>query len=475
MKMLVFGTGRFYLNRKGDIEKYNKCDYIIGFVDNRANTVKSFEGKPVYLPVEIIGKEWDAIVIMSAHYLEMREQLLSLGISTDKIMCWEAYYARLRGDETLTFVSDAQAACDKLRILLVAIPVGFDGSSMAICYTATELSLRGHAVTLLVSDCNDSLKDKLLSCGVNVKINRALCFLQKERYKEFCDYDVAIVNVHSNIRVACELSNHIPTLWWLHEFGKKYGELYIRDQAMFYDYGVKEQLLKIRIAAVSNWAADVFQKYHSYQVDTIMPLGIPDKSSNKHKACFKDKVSFAVIGGVWELKGQDLLIDAISILPDTIKSKTICYIIGSCDGKDKYTEDVKEKAAKLTNIVFTGVLQREPLQEKMDEIDVIVCPSREETLSIAIIEGMMNGKICITTDATGIAEYIEDGVSGFIVRSDDVNSLAEKIKYIICNISDLNDMRKAAREVYDKYFSMQVFGDRLEKELDRTIDEYKFR
>lgn len=475
MRLLLFGTGRFYLNRRKYIETYNTLDEIIGFVDNRANDIQFFEDKPVYLPEEITEKEWDAVVIMSVSYLEMRGQLLSLGIPIDKIMCWEAYYARLLGDKTENFVSKVKKESDTLRILLVAIPVGYDGSSMAICYTATELSLRGYDVTLLVPACDGNLKGKLLLCGVNVKINASLCFLQNERYKEFCDYDVAIVNVYSNIRVACELSNYIPTLWWLHEYGKRYGELYIRNQAIFYGYGNKEQLSKIRIAAVSNWAAEVFQQYHSYKVDTIMPLGIPDKTSQKHAKSYENKVSFAVLGGVRELKGQDILIDAISRLPDTIKNKIICYIVGSCDGKNKYIDEVKEKAARLTNVVFTGVLQREPLQKKIDEVDVIICSSREETLSIAIIEGMMNGKVCITTDATGVAEYIKDGISGFIVRSDDVESLAEKIKYVVCNISDLDNMRKAAREVYDNYFNMQVFGDRIEKEIGRTIDEYKFR
>ena len=475
VKLMVFGTGRFYLKRKNYIEMYNTCDEIIGFVDNRANDIQSFENKPVYLPEEIIGKEWDAIVIMSISYLEMRSQLLSLGVPIYKIMCWEAYYARLCGSKTTNFISSNKKEYFKLKVLLVAIPLGLDGSSMAIYYTAIELSLRGYAVTMLVPDCDEYLKDKLLSCGVNVRINRALCFLLEEQYKAFCDFDVVIVNVYSNIRVACELSNYLPTLWWLHEYGKKFDEIYTRIQAIFYEYGSKEQFSKMRIAAVSNWAAEVFQYYHSYQVDAIMPLGIPDNYISKNTCYTENKVSFAVIGGLRELKGQDVLVDAFSILPDTVKNKTTCYIIGACDEKNRFTDEIKEKVDKLPSVVLTGILHRESLKKKIDEVDVIVCSSREETLSIAIIEGMMNGKICITTDATGVAEYIEDGVSGFIVESDNVISLAEKMMYVIQNISHLDNMRQAARDVYEKYFSMKVFGDRLEREIYRTIDEHKFR
>ncbi len=471
MKLLIFGIGNFYLNRKSYIEEYNKFNTIVGFVDNRADDVRLFDNKPVYLPVEIIGKEWDAIVIMSAHYLEMREQLLSLGISTDKIMCWEAYYARLLGDETEVFVSKVKKT-GRLRILLIAIPVRYDGSSMAICHTAEELSFRGYDVTLLTPSCNESIKENLLQHGINVKINKSLKFLKREKYKQFIDYDIAIINVFPNIRIVCELCNYIPTLWWIHENGKQYGEVYDSTRAIFLDYDNARRFIKARVSAVSQWAADVFEKYYPNRIDSILPLGIPDESNHVYGSDVGKKCVFAVIGGIEDRKGQDIFLEAIESLPVDIREKSRFLIIGACY-KNKYSTVIKDKATRLPEVSFTGELNRIALRKKFEKIDVVVCPSREETLSIAVIEGMMHSKICITTDATGIADYMLDGVNGFVVPSDDATNLSEKMRYVIQNINELDNMRQAAREVYDKIFSMKIFGDRLEIEINKTIQEYK--
>ena len=92
---------------------------------------------------------------------------------------------------------------------------------------------------------------------------------------------------------------------------------------------------------------------------------------------------------------------------------------------------------------------------------------------MTMVEGLMYGKICITTDATGIADYMTDGVDGFIVRADNAEALAQRMEIAIRRMDDLLPMRKAARACYEKYFSMKVFGDRLESELWKTIHTWK--
>lgn len=77
----------------------------------------------------------------------------------------------------------------------------------------------------------------------------------------------------------------------------------------------------------------------------------------------------------------------------------------------------------------------------------------------------MNRKICITTDGTGITDYIKDGVNGFVVKAGDVGALAERMTDVRRRTDELLGMRKAARATYEENFSMKIFGDRLEEEL----------
>lgn len=115
---------------------------------------------------------------------------------------------------------------------------------------------------------------------------------------------------------------------------------------------------------------------------------------------------------------------------------------------------------------FKGRLSHDVTIGMLAKSDVVICASREETMSAVIIEGMMLGKICITTDNTGIADYIVDGINGFIYNASDAQSLANKMMYIMENYNDLSSIKSNARETYEKYFSMTSFAGEIIKLLE---------
>ena len=79
MRIVVFGTGLYYLKRKNDLPGEAK---IIAFLDNdRELQGRLMDGISVYAPSRISELDYDMIVLASASSAAMREQLLSLGIS----------------------------------------------------------------------------------------------------------------------------------------------------------------------------------------------------------------------------------------------------------------------------------------------------------------------------------------------------------------------------------------------------------
>jgi len=134
-------------------------------------------------------------------------------------------------------------------------------------------------------------------------------------------------------------------------------------------------------------------------------------------------------------------------------------LIGRVD-KNAYGGKIRERAAASDSVRLFGELTRAELDEIFSDIDVVVCASQEETLSLTVLEGMRSGKICITTNNTGVADYIEDGRNGFLVEYGDTDALAEKMRRMIAGQGEMDRVKKAARETYEKYFSMKVFGRR---------------
>lgn len=49
------------------------------------------------------------------------------------------------------------------------------------------------------------------------------------------------------------------------------------------------------------------------------------------------------------------------------------------------------------------------------------------------------------------------------------------MQWIVDNRAQMNRIGRKARETYEKYFSMEIFGERLEKAVNETIEKWKQR
>lgn len=103
-KVIVFGRGRYYLSKKEGLkERYD----VIGFLDNavKPDEVQEFEGKQVVHPEKYsCFTEESAILLMSAAFFEMWEQLRLIGIAPERVkfaVLMQPYY-----DEMETVLAD---------------------------------------------------------------------------------------------------------------------------------------------------------------------------------------------------------------------------------------------------------------------------------------------------------------------------------------------------------------------------------
>ena len=274
-------------------------------------------------------------------------------------------------------------------------------------------------------------------------------------------FDFVLVNVFQMLQCACEISRVKPVLWWVHEPLSLYNTRHSYDE-----YDSLKAMKNVHVYAVSKVAKKNFEYYYPDKVSGILSLGIPDEYIEKSQKNNADKkFVFATIGGISEIKGQIFFAKAVGYFSLEERSNAEFWIIGKTNENTLYYQKLKQACSFIPQIKFVGELTREELRCKYREIDVVVCASLEETLSMAVIEGMMHKKICITTSNTGIAEYIDDGVNGFICDVGDSVQLYERMSWIMKNRNNLDNIRINGRKTYEEYFSMEQFGDRLEKEI----------
>jgi glycosyltransferase involved in cell wall biosynthesis len=119
--------------------------------------------------------------------------------------------------------------------------------------------------------------------------------------------------------------------------------------------------------------------------------------------------------------------------------------------------------AKVLNIegkfvYFHGLKENEELAEMMAEAGFQVMFSRYENLPVVILESYACGVPVLSTDVGGIHEHMNDEL-GLLIKSEDEDSLLEKIKYMLDNYEKYN--KNEIREYAKTHFSREVIGEQL--------------
>ena len=103
-------------------------------------------------------------------------------------------------------------------------------------------------------------------------------------------------------------------------------------------------------------------------------------------------------------KGVHYLIDAYRMLRTDKK----LVIAGGTSDTDAYVQALKEKAAGDENILFTGFVQGQLLEELYSNAWVYVLPSDLEGMPLSLLEAMSYGNCCVVSDIPECTEVVED-------------------------------------------------------------------
>jgi glycosyltransferase involved in cell wall biosynthesis len=93
--------------------------------------------------------------------------------------------------------------------------------------------------------------------------------------------------------------------------------------------------------------------------------------------------------------------------------------------------------------------------------DVVVVTSDNEGMPLVLIEASAAGRACVTTDVGSAAEVVEDGVTGFVVPTDE-SALAAAVGRLLVDPGLRATYAAAARARTLSRFGMQAVTGRLE-------------
>jgi glycosyltransferase involved in cell wall biosynthesis len=290
----------------------------------------------------------------------------------------------------------------------------------------------------------------------------ALAFL-KVLWKLATNWDIKIIHVHG-ASFGSFYRKYLIFLFGKYVFGKKFVyHLHAAEYHTFYDEtnsfakGLIQHLIKESdsIIVLSKSWEDFIRNTFSPKNVVILhnPVEIPQKTVTQ-SSIDKPSISFLFLGRIGDRKGLFDLLDVISKNREYYKNN-ISLTMGG-DGEIDKLKSYLEIHQLNSICKYVGWVDGKLKHELLNQCDVLVLPSYNEGLPIAILEAMSYSKTIVSTNVGGIPEVVKDGVNGYLINPGDKTALENRINNLIYNKENLDQMGLESLKIVGSYDIKEV-------------------
>lgn len=218
------------------------------------------------------------------------------------------------------------------------------------------------------------------------------------------------------------------------------------------------------VIVLSQNVKDYFMK--TYGRETVfIPNGI-NKPNIRKANIIKEKYGIdkddyiLFLGRIVPEKGIHYLINAYNQL----KTNKKLVIAGGASHTSEYESELHDLAANNKNILFTGFVQGEELDELYSNAYIYCLPSDLEGMPISLLEAMSYSNCCLTSDIRECTEVCNDRAEYFAAGS--TQDLKAKLEALLGDEKKVSDYKSNAQQYVLEAFNWDDI-------TQQTLDLYK--
>jgi L-malate glycosyltransferase len=270
------------------------------------------------------------------------------------------------------------------------------------------------------------------------------------------------------IALAAALLAHVPIRFaTVHQLGSNFGNL--QRTLLRTASRMTKMFLCVSQAAERSWFGDStiwnptlpnIRKhctiYNSVDVERIKNIvNNSDRNKLQSRYGLKNGPIIGIVGRTSHEKGQLVLINACSIVAKSFPDIQVLIV-----GEDYYRDEIMLKASEhglQRDVIMTGRVSSNELYQLYSIMDLIAIPSLSEGFGLTAVEAMAAGLPVVASRVGGLAEIVQDGVTGFLVEPQDHRELAAAILKCLTDRDYAVQLGAAGRHRAEAMFSIDVY------------------
>src|SRR4051812_12335413 len=201
---------------------------------------------------------------------------------------------------------------------------------------------------------------------------------------------------------------------------------------------------------------------HGVDTDCYAPPA--DRAAAFAEAALPGRYAIGCFGRVRAQKGTDVFVDAMCRLLPRYPDFTAVIVGQVTPEQAAFANDLKkriEAAGLQSRIVITGELPIEDVQRWYQRLTIYAFTSRNEGFGLTLIEAMAAGSALVAARAGAAELVVEDGVTGVLVPTGDVDALAAALEPLMRDVAAATAMGERGRARVLAQFSLDAEAARI--------------
>lgn len=184
------------------------------------------------------------------------------------------------------------------------------------------------------------------------------------------------------------------------------------------------------------------------------------------------KNSIAFVGRLVPVKGVPHLFRAFAALPENLRRATTIRVVGWGPEEAKLRRCAQELGVPVD---FMGRLPPEEVGRVLETSTLFCGPSislgaQAEAFGQVFLEAALHGIPAVAYRTGGVAEAVEDGVSGLLAPENDVRSLSKNLERLLTEPALARRLGAAGAERVHNHFDIRRQTEKLELIYDEIVD-----